>query len=88
MKSIKSKTDEDEKFHQPYISLKFGGIKSINFNNNEEALKVHDQFEQGTPEQQIATIKAYNGNFYFWWDNKWGTKQQAIDYILNYERES
>ena len=78
---------EDSNFYKPYISLKFGRLKSINFNGNEEAKIIYDQYhnDEFTKEQMIEVIKAYNGNFYFWWANRWGTKQEAIDYILNYK---
>lgn len=71
---------EDNKFNEPYISLKFGGIKSMNFTDNKEA-----EIISNNGGSEIEIIQAYNGNFFFWWEQRWGTKEEAINYILNYQ---
>lgn len=77
---------EENSFDKPYISLKFGGIKSIDFTDNEKSLEIYNQHTDYTSETEIEVIKAYNGNFYFWWENRWGTKEEAINYIQDYPK--
>ncbi len=48
--------NETNKFNEPYISLKFGSIKSIDFNGNEEAKKFYDNSEY-TEKRDIEIIK-------------------------------
>lgn len=73
----------------PYISLKFGIIKSVDFKNNEESEKIYNTIhwsdsDDERTKKEVEVIKSYNGFFYAWWDGKYISKNKAIKYLQDY----
>jgi hypothetical protein len=89
--TIKSVTlIEEAKKEKSTLILKFGGIKGGDYTGSPEALKlsdelntIYDDLERKRKECEI--IDVYNGNFLIWWGQVKASKEQAKEYIMNYE---
>jgi len=83
MSNTQSKMEQNES--KPYILLKFGSIKYADFTDSPEAMALQDKqgFNHST-QDQVELIKLFNGDFHLWWEDRKCSKQEAIDYILNY----
>lgn len=73
-----------DSFDGPYLSLKFGNIKGGNFFGNQEARHLLDTLDMEKKENMIKVIKAFNGSFYLWWEQRFITKKNAIAYVNGY----
>jgi len=69
----------------PTLGLKFGGIKFIDFTDNDEAKRLYNKLNLDEKANMVKVINAYNGRFYNWWTDTYVTKEDAVSYILNYQ---
>ena len=83
---------------EEYLTLKWGSLKSWNFNSDEAKALLHQWFDIGscasaimhhdTPEQKKLICELIDvGDFdtvYLDWDGKDVSKEEAKDYVMNY----
>ena len=79
------------------ISLKFGRLKSTDLESSESIAieKRYCQLEQGpdpfklTDEEKKVLCELIQSvdKIYCWWRSRYLTKQEAIDYVMNYGTE-
>lgn len=91
-----------DKLSEDYLLLKWGSLKGWNLESNEEARKLLKKWGEGgvemsamaqndTPEQKAILcdlIRIHTGLIVNDWDGNEYTKEQAIDYIMNYVKEA
>ena len=84
-----------------YLTLKWGTMKSWNFEGNEEACKLLKRYgeigvslsameQNDNPEQKEIICKLIDltpGEIYLDWDSQYVQKEKAKEYIMNYGKE-
>lgn len=84
-----------------YLTLKWGTLKSWNFEGNKEAIKLFKYYneigssfsamaQKDTPEQKEIICKLIDlmpGEIYLDWDDKSVSKGEAKKYVMDYGRE-
>ena len=85
-----------------YLSLKWGTLKAWDFTGNEEAEKLLKRYgeigatwgaaqQKDTPEQKEILCKLIDlayGKIHLDWDDKYVSKKEAKEYVMNYSKES
>lgn len=85
-----------------YLTLKWGTLKSWNFDSSEEASKLFERYcsigasssamsQKDTQEQKEIICKLIDlmpGKIYLEWDDKYVSKEKAKKYIMNYGKNS
>lgn len=74
----------------PTLILKFGAIKGGDYSNSPEASKLSDQLnsifdDSDRKKKECEIIDLFKGDILIWWGQIKATKEQAKDYIINYE---
>lgn len=87
--------------HKTYLTLKWGTLKSWNFENNEEAMELFQRYcsigvsssamlQKDTQEQKEIICKLIDlmpGKIYLEWEDKYVTKEKAKEYVMNYGKD-
>jgi len=84
---------DNESKSEPYLILKFGGIKGGDFTGSPEALSKWEESsttcisDADYLNNAIEVVKLFNGDIILWWENIKVSKQQAIHYLTNYKAD-
>lgn len=82
--------DRPEESLPPTLYLKWGSIKGGDFSTSPEASKLfedlpdRDEDKDGYNEKACEIIDMFNGGVYFSWEGRYGSKEEAKDYIKSY----
>lgn len=76
---------------KPQLVLKFGSVKGGNFSGSAKAERewyraTGIETDEERKAIDLKVIDLYNGEFYEWWGGRVVNKQEAKDYIVNYDK--